>query len=88
MSSIFGNVLDGLKKLMQALQAIEPAPNETTVMFNDTVVCMNPLQNGVVGTLGADILQLDNNGESVLLNSNEVAYTPVGGGQIWRRACG
>lgn len=82
MSSIFGNVLDGLKKLMQALQAIEPAPNDTTVYFNDTVLCMNPLQNGVSGVLGADILQLDNNGETLILNSNEIAYTPSGGGTL------
>jgi len=82
MSSIFGNVLDGLKKLMQALQAIEPAPNDTTVYFNDTVLCMNPLQNGVSGVVGADIMQLDNNGETLILNSNEIAYTPSGGSTL------
>lgn len=83
MSSIYGNiVLEGLKKLTQALQALEPAPNDTTVIFNDTVVCMNPLQNDVSGILGADILQLDNNGETLILNSNEIAYTPVGGSTL------
>lgn len=80
MSSIYGNiVLEGLKKLTQALQALEPAPNDTTVLFNDTVLCMNPLQDDVSGILGADILQLDNNGETLILNSNEIAYTPPGG---------
>ena len=35
-------VLGGLTALEQALQAIEPAPNATTVQFNDTVSLINP----------------------------------------------
>lgn len=86
MSSIFGNVIDGLKKLMQALQAIEPAPNDTTVYFNDTVYCANPLDTNISGTYASDMVQLDDNGETVVLTSNSLAFTPPGGptmGALW-----
>lgn len=79
MSSVFGNIIDGLKKLMQALQAIEPAPDSTTVYFNDQVLCKNPSIPDVSTTYASDMIQMENGTEEVILNSTEIEYTPPGG---------
>ena len=48
MSSIFGAIIQtGLKKLEQALQAIEPAPNSSTVQFNNTVLVTDSVSVGI-----------------------------------------
>jgi hypothetical protein len=72
MSSIFGNVVDGLKKLMQALQAIEPAPDDHTVYFNDTVLVSDPNAPAISATLSPDTLVLDNGGDILALDSNQI----------------
>lgn len=78
MSSIFGNLQDGLRKLMQALQAIEPAPNDQTVYFNDQVYCHNPNVANVDATYASDEVVLNDNGEEIRLTSNFIEYTAPG----------
>jgi hypothetical protein len=61
MSSVYGNlILDGLKKLTQALQAIEPAPNSTTVQFDDTILLKKTGVPDASNTLSSTGITIEN----------------------------
>lgn len=66
-------VLTGLTALEQALQAIEPAPNATTVKFADTILLEDPLNSG-------NTLLLSPGEISNLVNINGLPYP-----QIWNQ---
>ena len=66
-------VLTGLTALEQALQAIEPAPNATTVKFADTILLEDPLNSG--NTLLLSPGEITN-----LVNINGLPYP-----QIWNQ---
>ena len=58
-------VLTGLTELEQALQAIEPAPNATTVQFNNTI--------SLVDSVSVDIATLTNEHVEIVGTVNELA---------------
>jgi hypothetical protein len=63
-------VLNGLTGLEQALQAIEPAPNATTVKFADTILLEDPLNSG-------NTLVLAPGNISNVVNINGLPYPPA-----------
>ena len=67
-------VLTGLTALEQALQAIEPAPNATTVKFADTILLEDPLNSGNTLVLAPGEI-------SNVVNINGLPYP-----QIWNQS--
>lgn len=61
MSSVFGGVItEGLKKLLQALQALQPAPNAETVEIDDTILLKKSGVPDITNTLDSTSITLEN----------------------------
>lgn len=56
-------VLDGLTALEQALQAIQPAPNATTVEFNNTILLADPVSSNT-NTLSNGLITMSDGSNS------------------------
>lgn len=78
MSSVFGGVItEGLKKLLQALQALQPAPNAQTVLFDDTIILEKtgiPTQNTILDSNSILIEDTSGAPESVALDTTDLYF--------------
>ena len=64
-----------LTTLDQALQALEPAPNATTVQFNNTILLQDPLVPTETATMTAQQITMDDNaGISCGLNNSSLSF--------------
>lgn len=59
---------------MQALQAIEPAPDSSTVYFNDQVLCKNPAIPSVSATYASDQVVIQNGTSSLTLTEDGIVH--------------
>lgn len=70
MSSIFGGVLSGILKLEQALVAVQPSPNDSTMELDDTILLKKAELPDLTNTMSSTAIHINDN-NSVFFSVNE-----------------